>query len=208
MIGVLGGTFDPVHFGHLRVALEVKESLNLDGMRLVPCNSPPHRATPVASAELRLIMLQSAIVNEPGLVVDTRELQRSGPSYMVDTLHSLREELSGESFGLVLGMDAFAGLETWYQFRELPKLTHFIVVYRPGFKLQIPKGLRDLQAVQCIDTVQESDGIEAGCVLFHEVSQIDISSTKIRDIIKIGKNPRFLVPESVLEIIQERNLYQ
>ena len=103
MIGVYGGTFDPIHYGHLRTALEVKELYGLDEVRLIPCNSPPHREQPKASAEMRLQMLRLAVENEPGLVIDTRELERDGPSYMVDTLKSLRGEVDSSSVFLFIG---------------------------------------------------------------------------------------------------------
>lgn len=208
MIGVMGGTFDPVHIGHLRVALEVKETLGFDEMRLVPCRSPPHRPMPAVSVELRLIMLERAIIDEPGLVIDTRELERSGPSYMVDTLRSMRDEIPGESLGLVLGMDAFVELQNWHQWQELPKLAHFIVMHRPGSVPQMPGFLCRLKGVYYPDRSEALKEYEAGCVFFQEVTPLDISSTVIREIIRSDGNPRFLLPEPVLELIRERGLYQ
>ncbi len=208
MIGVMGGTFDPVHFGHLRVAVEVKESLGLKELRLVPCREPAHRPAPLAPAEMRLVMLQRAIMNEPGLLVDTRELERTGPSYTYETLYSMREEFPGEALGLILGMDTFCGLQGWFQWRDLPKLAHFIVLHRPGYPARMPKALSRLNLFRVPDRVGNIDGYEGGCVFFLKVSQLDISSSGIREIIRGGKNPRYLLPEVVLELIMKQRLYQ
>lgn len=208
MIGIMGGTFDPVHFGHLRTAVEVKESLHLDELRLVPCREPPHRPMPVAPAELRLIMLERAIGNEPGLLVDTREIERSGPSYTYETLRSMREEFKDQALGLILGQDAFSGLQSWLRWQELPKLAHFIVLHRPGYRPEIPKALSRLDLCRFPDRAEDFNGYEAGCVYFQKVSQLEISSTAIRETIRGNKNARFLLPDPVLELILEQQLYR
>ncbi|PPD32864.1 MAG: nicotinic acid mononucleotide adenylyltransferase, partial [Methylomonas sp.] len=128
MIGIFGGTFDPVHYGHLRSALEVKELFGLDEVRLIPCYQPPHRDQPKASATMRLQMLQQAINHEPGLVVDSRELNRAGPSYMVDTLKSLREEFSEQTLLLFIGSDAFENLTSWHRWQQLFDYAHLVVL--------------------------------------------------------------------------------
>ncbi len=110
MIGVYGGTFDPIHFGHLRIALEVKDSLNMDEIRLLPCHMPSHRSPPKVLAQHRLQMLELSVIGEDGFVIDRRELARQGPSYTVETLQSLREEFATTPLSLMLGMDAFVGL--------------------------------------------------------------------------------------------------
>ncbi|MGH8557045.1 MAG: nicotinate-nucleotide adenylyltransferase [Methylococcales bacterium] len=208
MIGVMGGTFDPVHFGHLRVAVEVKESLRLKELRLVPCREPAHRPMPLAPDEMRLLMLKRAIMNEPGLLVDTRELERCGPSYTYETLYSMREEFSGDALGLILGIDAFCGLQSWFQWRELPKLAHFIVLHRPGHQARMPEALSRLNLFRVLDRAEDIDGYETGCVFFQKISQLEISSTAIREIIRRNKNPRYLLPETVIELIMEQHLYQ
>ena len=132
MICILGGTFDPVHFGHLRPALEVQEALEIPRVHLVPCRLPPHRDLPQASPQQRLELLQLAVAKEPALAIDTRELDRSGPSYMVDTLASLRAERGQQPLCLALGMDALLGLESWYHWRDIAELCHLVVMQRPG----------------------------------------------------------------------------
>src|SRR3569833_386405 len=113
MIGLLGGTFDPIHFGHLRPAMDLLDELGLDHVRLIPCGVPPHRAAPRAHAGHRLTMLRLAGSGEPRLRVDERELRRPGPSYMVDTVLSLREELGDTPLALIIGMVALFGLVSW-----------------------------------------------------------------------------------------------
>ena len=136
MIGIFGGTFDPVHYGHLRSALEVKEIFGLSEVRLIPSAQPPHREQPAASALMRLHMLDLAIKNQQGLTIDTRELTRSGASYMVDTLKSLRQELKNEPLLLFIGSDAFNQLKTWHQWQHLFEYAHIVVMTRPGFEIQ------------------------------------------------------------------------
>ena len=135
MIGIFGGTFDPVHYGHLRSALEVKDIFGLSEVRLIPCAQPPHREQPAATALMRLHMLELAIENQPGLIIDTRELNRQGVSYMVDTLKSLRQEFPNEPLLLFIGSDAFNHLKTWHQWQHLFDTAHIVVMTRPGFEI-------------------------------------------------------------------------
>ena len=131
-IAILGGTFDPVHLGHLRVAWEAAEALDAQ-VRLMPAHLPPHRPAPVANAQQRVRMLQAALAGQDRLVLDTRELQREGPSYTVDTLRELRaESAASQPLILLLGSDAFAGLPTWHEWRVLFDLAHIGVLSRPG----------------------------------------------------------------------------
>ncbi len=208
MIGIMGGTFDPIHFGHLRTAVEVKEALGLDELRLVPCREPPHRPMPVAAAELRRLMLERAIGNEPGLLVDSRELERSGPSYTHETLLSMRAEIADNPLGLILGMDAFNGLDRWHRWRELPDLAHFIVLHRAGYAPGMPTALSNVDGFHYLQRAEEFKGRKNGCVLFLSVSQLEISSTAIRGMIRRNKTPRFLLPDPVLDLILERHLYR
>ncbi|MGH8477878.1 MAG: nicotinate-nucleotide adenylyltransferase [Methylococcales bacterium] len=208
MIGVMGGTFDPVHFGHLRAALEVRESLDLNELRLVPAREPPHRAMPVASAELRLLMLRCAIRSQAGLLVDTREIERHGPSYTYDTLYSMREERPHENLGLILGTDAFCGLRGWYRWPELRKLAHFIVVHRPGCEIRMSEDFARQNGLPIANRIEDLWRNPAGCVIFQKVTQLDISSTAIREMIRQNKSPEFLLPEAVIEFITEQHLYR
>ena len=134
-IGILVGTFDPIHYGHLRPAQEVMRALDLAEVRIIPAANPPHRRAPLATAAQRLRMAELAVAEFPGLRVDDREIKRGGPSYTVLTLESLRGEFGARPLCLLLGLDAFEGLETWYQLQRLPELTHFVVMTRPGWSL-------------------------------------------------------------------------
>ncbi len=211
MIGVFGGTFDPVHLGHLRPALELYESLALDELRFVPCGRPPHREPPRARAEDRLAMLRAAVRGQPGFVVDTRELERPGPSYMVDTLHSLRHQFGpARPLLLLLGLDAFLGLESWHRWERLAELAHLVVAHRPGFvpaDLLRHPGLWALVSSSRAEDTGELRAAPAGRVLFRQVTQLDISASGIRRLLAAGRDIRYLVPEAVREIIAARRIY-
>jgi nicotinate-nucleotide adenylyltransferase len=218
MIGVFGGTFDPVHFGHLRPALEVFETLSLREMRFVPVHQPPHRDQPEAGPKQRETLLLAAIGNDtPGLMVDNRELKREGPSYMVDTLISLREDkrngVGDEPICLVLGMDAFLQLPTWHRWQELFELAHLVVTHRPGWEMDGEiKAAMDAELAALWDErlVEDVTGLEpsaAGKLLHLGVSQLDISATRIRELIAAGKSPRFLLPDAVWNLIRLQGLY-
>ncbi|MDE2052430.1 MAG: nicotinate-nucleotide adenylyltransferase, partial [Gammaproteobacteria bacterium] len=133
-IGLFGGTFDPIHYGHLRTAFELWQELRLAEVRFLPTGSPPHREQPLADAELRLRMVQAAVADQPAFVVDDREVRRTGISYSVDTLTELRAEYPDRSLCLLLGMDAFLGLPNWHRWRDLLGLAHIVVAHRPGWK--------------------------------------------------------------------------
>jgi nicotinate-nucleotide adenylyltransferase len=207
LIGVLGGTFDPVHHGHLRLALEMREALELDQVLLVPAARPPHRSPPVAPATERLAMLLAAVEGVPGLRVDERELDRSGPSYTVDTLRSLRSERPGWALCLLLGMDAFAGLHTWSRWAELPRLAHLGIARRPGSQEpELPELARLLTQARVAQPAGLRRGF-AGGVAVADVPALDISSTRIRGLLAAGRDPRYLLPAPVLELITRRGLY-
>lgn len=209
-IGILGGTFDPVHYGHLRMALEMREALQLAEIRLLPCGEPVHRDPPEADSADRLAMLELAIGDEMGLVIDTREIQRAGPSFMVDTLASLRAELGDtQSLCLLLGNDAFLGLPAWHRWQELLSFAHLVVMSRPGWQLRnhIPVELQEVLEKHAIRT---SDGLHArpgGCIWLQEVTALAISATGIRERIAGGLSPRFLLPDRVWDYVRKKKLY-
>lgn len=207
-IAILGGTFDPVHDGHLRPALELLEELDLAEVRFIPSSRPPHRDQPTATAEQRLAMLELAIAGQPGLVVDDRELRREGPSYMVDTLRALRSELAEIPLCLVLGMDAFEGLHHWHRWLEIPDLVHLLVIHRPGTGLSLSEVLGELLAQRKLHHPEALQERSAGGILFHPVTQLDISATRIRKIVARGRSPRYLLPEPVWSYIREQGLYR
>lgn len=208
MIGLLGGTFDPIHYGHLRTALEIRETLGLDEVRFLPCGVPPHRGIPGADAESRAELVRLALTDVPGFVLDTRELKRAGPSYTHDTLRSLREERgNAEPFCLILGTDAFKGLPQWHRAAELFDLTHMIVAHRPGEMTLMPESMTALLEDRVTERRADLLAAPAGRVMWVNVTQLDISATGIREQLRLGKNPRFLMPDCVIDAIHARRLY-
>ena len=197
MIGILGGTFDPVHFGHLRPALEVMESTGMEQVRFLPNSIPPHRETPWLDVANRLELLTAAIDDQPGFVLDRRELERAGHSYMVDTLESLREDFPSHALCLILGMDAFLGIRQWHQWQRLPELCHVVATTRPGFGVD-EKRLRELPFEQA-RTASELDEKPAGRFLIQSVTQLDISASRIRELLAQGNSVRYLLPDEVYE---------
>jgi nicotinate-nucleotide adenylyltransferase len=205
MLGVYGGTFNPVHYGHLRTAFEVFEFFALDQLRLIPCRIPAHRQQPAVSAEIRFQLLQLAIAGMPGWIADRRELERPGPSYMVDTLASLRQEFSKESILLFMGQDAFNGLEKWHCWQQLFDYAHIVVMTRPGYQKQISSDWLQNKLTQKPAALQHKI---AGLLYFHAVTPLDISSSDIRALIKAGRQPKFLMPDNVIQAINQQQLYQ
>jgi len=207
-IGIFGGTFDPIHYGHLRTALELKQRLDLGRVHLIPCASPPHRATPLTDGRLRLRMVEAAIRGEQGFVADDRELERPGLSYTVDTLLSFRAELETESpLCLLLGMDAFLNLPQWHRWGELLDLAHVVVAHRPGW--EVPRGgvLGDWLIEHRAASGVELAVRPAGLVHVQPVTQLEISSTDLRDSLRAGRDPKYLVPDGVRQIILETECY-
>ena len=206
-IGILGGTFDPIHYGHLRPALELLETLELAEVRFVPCRIPVHRCSPQITAEQRLALARLATAGQPGFVVDDRELRREGSSYMVDTLASLREDFSDVPLCLIVGTDAFRELHTWHRWRELSRFAHIVVMQRPGLSKSFVPVLEEFVAPRMADAAALRRQ-PAGLILFQPVTQLDISATHIRALLARGQSPRFLLPEAVLACIHERALYR
>jgi len=207
MIGILGGTFDPVHFGHLRPALEIQQALGLDEIRLVPAHMPPHRSQPQASPQQRLAMLQAAVADDPAFTVDTREYQREGPSYTLDTLESLRADLVGKDLCLLVGMDAFCGFTSWHRWHEILEYCHLVVMTRPGKSLPEQGELADFISRHRVADAETLKTRASGMLLFQPVSQLEISATQIRKLLAAGKRADFLLPENVLEVIRSEDLY-
>lgn len=207
MLCILGGTFDPVHFGHLRPALEVQQALDIAPVHLLPCRIPPHRAAPWASPEQRLALLRAAVADEPALAIDERELGREGPSYMVDTLETLRREHGEQPLCLALGMDAFGELDSWHRWRDIPSLCHLVVMQRPGSPWPQRGVMADLVKQARVDAPQALRSRPAGGIIGVPVTQLAISSTQIRGLLAAGRSPRYLLPDVVLERIRQENWY-
>jgi nicotinate-nucleotide adenylyltransferase len=204
-VGLLGGTFDPVHFGHLRSAVEVCEQLQLDELRLIPSARPPHRGMPGATAAQRLRMVELALGQGGGLQVDDRELQRERPSYTVETLESLRQELGSDvALFMVLGWDAFCGLPSWHRWESLLELANLVVLQRPDYDLEVPEVLKDLLAARSADQPERSHGQ----IICLSQTPLAISATHIRTLVDSGASPRFLLPDAVLDYIENEGLYR
>lgn len=206
-IGVFGGTFDPVHYGHLRTAFEMLQALRFGEVRLIPCGDPPHRGDTFASAALRLEMVRAAVAGQRGLVADDRELRRDGPSYTVDTLKSLQREFSDRSLGLILGMDAFLGLPRWHRWDEILELAHIVVAHRPGWRAPDLGPLGKLLDERGTLRVEDLHEARHGRIHIHAVTQLEISSTEIRELVEAGRDPRFLMPDAVREVIASSACY-
>lgn len=206
-IGIFGGTFDPIHYGHLRTAFELWQALRLKEVRFMPTGDPPHRDAPLADAALRLAMVRAAVADQPAFVVDDRETRRAGLSYSVDTLAELRRQYPQRSLCLLLGMDAFLGLPTWHRWRELPDLAHIVVAHRPGWKAPTTGPLGELMVDRGTGGVRDLHGATAGRIYVHAVTQLEISSTELRDLIVDGGDPRYLVPDSVRAMLRESGCY-
>jgi nicotinate-nucleotide adenylyltransferase len=207
-VGLLGGSFDPVHVGHLRTAWELLTDLKLAEVRFIPSRVPPHRAPAIASGALRLRMLEAAIAGQPGFVVDDRELRREGPSYTVDTLGELHAGQPQRPLVLILGMDAFLGLPTWHRWREIAGLAHIVVVQRPGWTQQFDGEIGRLYAGHQLHEPAALAAAPAGGILLRQVTQLEIASSSIRALIASGGDPRYLVPDGVRELMQANHIYQ
>lgn len=209
-IGVMGGTFDPVHYGHLRLAEEMAEFLGLERVLFIPAGQPPHRGAPHTAAVHRLEMVRRAVSGNPHFVVDAREVERAAPSYTVDTLTALRTEFGPERpLWLLLGADAFLGLPDWHHWRRLYELANIVVADRPGSRAQhtdaMPDELRHEVAQR-----EVTDGAaagSAGAILLRRMTPLDISATALRGILARHGSVRYLLPDAVLDYIHEQKLY-
>ena len=206
-VGVFGGTFDPIHFGHLRTAFELLHALRLAEVRLVPAGNPPHRGVPLCDAWHRLDMVRAAVADQPGFVVDDREVRRDGPSYTVLTLRELRDEAPGRPLCLLLGMDAFLGLPQWHEWRSVLDLAHVVVAHRPGWTAPDAGTLGELLAERGTQRVEDLHESAAGRIHVRPVTQLEISSTDLRDLIVAGEDPRYLLPDAVRALIRDTGCY-
>lgn len=206
-LGLMGGMFDPVHRGHLQLAMTATRLLQLDAVRLIPCQTPNHRELPICSAEQRLAMLYLAVADCPGLEVDEQEIRRAGVSYSVDTLRSVAAEMPGASLVYILGMDAFASLPGWHRWEELFSYCHFLVFSRPGYALQPDNALNHLLPDRQVTTPEELFEAKAGRVLLHSSLSLAVSSSLVRQRIVDGESISNLVPGVVERYLVEHRLY-
>ncbi len=206
-IGILGGTFDPVHFGHLRTALAAQQDFGLDEVRLVPCHHPVHKDEPIAPAQDRIAMLHRATKPEKKLVVDNRECMRPGPSYMTDTLASLRTEYPDDRFFLLLGADAYNNLDQWKDWKTLLEFAHIIVITRPGWEINPSVVIRDYCEQRSVADFSELYHSLSGKVLAYSFFPLMIASSEIRDLLQAKKSVRYLLPNKVIKYIKKHKLY-
>lgn len=207
-IAILGGTFDPVHFGHLRAAVEACEQLGLAALRMMPAGSPPHRSGPLASPRQRLDMLRLATGDCPQLRVDDREIRRPGASFMVDTLTELRAEAGTAPLLLLVGQDAANALDTWHRWGDLFELAHLVIMRRPEAHFDCAGELRRQFERRRVPHPERLREQPSGLVLTLEVTQLDISSSAIRDLFARGRSVRYLLPDAVVAYIEDQGLYR
>jgi len=211
-LGLLGGTFDPVHYGHLRLADDVQNALALSEVRLVPAGDPPHRGEPRASAVDRLAMLDLACQEFPGLTIDPREIRRAGKSYTVLTLEELRVEDPGRPLLWIIGADSLLGLPQWHRWRELFELAHLIVAERPGVTLEaaLPQALAAEWNARLVLDPADLRQRPFGAIYRQRVAPQSISASAIRAAIARGaaSTARGLLPDGVLAYIEHNGLYR
>ena len=202
-----GGTFDPVHYGHLRCADEAREKLGLKNLHLLPAGTPPHRACPQTSTRQRLDMLKLAQTEFPALKIDERETRREGPSYMVETLQELRAEFPQQPLLLLIGQDAANLLHTWFHWQQLFSLAHIVILTRPSIKMEYRHDVAEQIQQRLHVDPQKLLRSQAGGVLQLEVASIDVSATNIKKLISQGRSLRSMMPAAVINYINENRLY-
>jgi nicotinate-nucleotide adenylyltransferase len=207
-IGILGGTFDPIHFGHLRVALELRDTLDLARVHLTPTSLPMYRKQPVATPEQRFAMVERAVAGEPALLADDREIRRKGPSYSIDTLIELRQEMPDTPLCLMMGIDAFLGLPSWQRWQEILDYAHIVIAHRPHYRMPQTGIVADLIKNRSQTDITFLHENLAGGILLRPTTALEISATDIRKQIAMGRNPRYLLPDSVYEYIKQQGIYK
>jgi nicotinate-nucleotide adenylyltransferase len=208
VIGILGGTFDPVHIGHLRLAIEAREVLSLSEVRFIPARQSPLRAPPQADAELRLALLQAALQDEPGCVLDTRELARPGPSYTVDTLRELRAAQADTPLCLLLGMDAFNGLAGWRDWRSLTDYAHLAVFARPGCAVPESGPVAEWSRSRLSLEAADLHARPCGRVWIGPLPPLAVSATALRASAAAGRSLRHLTPSGVCRLLEREQPYR
>jgi nicotinate-nucleotide adenylyltransferase len=213
-IGIFGGTFDPIHYGHLRLAEELAEHAKLAEVRFVPSGTPPHRTRPGAEARHRIEMVRLAVADNPRFSVDERETRRAGPAYTFHTLGELRRELGvHRPLALLLGADAFLDFATWHKWHALFDLAHVIVAYRPGYPIdtwqaRMPEPLAHEYAARSLQQPLAVHLAPAGGIVPVPMTGLDISATFVRNAVQAGSSVRYLLPDAVLEYIRSHGLYR
>lgn len=215
LIGILGGTFNPIHFGHLRMAQEIADALKLHEVRFIPAANPPHKDLPRVSAKSRARMVQLAIVDNQLFKLDERELNRVGTSYTIDTLISLGEEVEAEfddvALCLMMGSDAFTKLNTWHRWQEILDFCHIILVQRPVIPIDQQPLNNDLALLlqnHYTENVSDLSSQKTGFIHMQSITALSISSTNIRSMFNLNRNPYYLMPQAVIEYIEANQFYK
>jgi len=212
-VGIFGGTFDPIHYGHLRIAEELVETLNLREMRFIPAGAPRLRTPPIASPYHRTAMVQAAIQSNAHFILDEREVHRPGTNYSVDTFRELRLEMGEDvTLCLVMGADAFMKLAEWHDWHDLFSLCHIIIAARPGHDLttrldSLPQVLREESTHRWVHSLADLESAPCGLIYIAPTTLLDISATVIRALISAQSNARYLLPDAVLDYIETNHLY-
>ena len=199
MIGIYGGSFDPVHLGHLQTATSIKNELDIDRLFMLPCFEPVHKNSLNYTSKQRLLMLDLAIKEFNSLEIDTREILRGGSSFMIDTLLDLKESFINESICLIIGMDSFINFKTWKNWDEFSKLIHLVVLPRNGNQ-PVSKTLTTFETVENIDKLKSNS---SGHLYFSNSQMIDISSSAIRGKIAANQNLDNLLPISIINFLKK-----
>ncbi len=207
LIGILGGTFDPVHNGHLHVATSLLKQIPLDEVRFLPCSTPVHRAAPIASPEDRLAMLKRACANLPNITIDEHEIRRQGPSYMIDTLRDLKKEQPNDHFCLILGQDAFNFFDTWFEWQSILDYCHLIIINRPHSKKELNKSIQQFIIEYRSLNLNSLFSLSHGKIFFSEISPLDISATQLRSQLKKKHYDEKAISPLVLQYIIQHELY-
>jgi len=206
-IGILGGTFNPIHYGHLRLALELTEALALDECRFLPCKHPVLPKENPIPAHHRVALCRLATESEPRFSVDERECERDTPSYSIDTLRALRKEFPEASFYFIVGKDSYATLPQWHEWQSLFELTHFIVVERPAFTDALPNEVQQEESKRRVDSIEALTAEQSGLIYYPATTHLAISASHIRELLQQGLSPRYLLPNAVLDYINLHHLF-
>jgi len=205
---VMGGTFDPVHFGHTRLAQQAADKLDVEEIRLIPSLTPPHRAQPCATAQQRLEMLNLAVAGKPTFKVDHCEIQRGGISFSIDTLRTLRGQLPGTGrIYFLMGYDAYQKLPEWKRWQGLLDYVHIVILARTVNAYNLSAPMRDLEARCKVDDVETLQGWDYGRIAYLDIDAIEISASAIREILKSGDRPTGLMADEVIDYIFNESLY-
>lgn len=207
-IGFLGGTFDPIHFGHLRPALEIQQALNLVNLYLMPNYTSPHKSKSLASSQQRIDMLTLAIQNTPDLQIDTQELLRECPSYTANTVKLLRQQHPQTPLCFIMGMDSLINFDTWYQYQDILTYCHLVISHRPGWDPIFNNTINDLLKKHQTNDPKHLHQKLAGHIYFQSTTQLAISSSEIRAQIAAKQPIDFLTPRAVSEYIELEQCYR